>query len=113
MPVLSIDTNIKIEKGLGQTLRELSQLCSNLLGKPEQYVMVQLNDEQNLIFAGSNEPAANCSLTSLDLTDEHTKDYSEAICSYLEDRLEIPANRIYIEFKSPQRSLFGWNKSTF
>lgn len=113
MPVLTINTNIKIENALGQTMRELSQLCANILGKPEQYVMVQLNEEQNLIFAGSSDPAASCSLASLGLTDDHTRDYSDAICAYLEDRLAIPAARIYIEFKSPERSLFGWNKSTF
>lgn len=113
MPVLSINTNINIEQSPGQTMRELSQLCANLLGKPEKYVMIQLNDNQNLIFAGSNEAAANCSLTSLGLSDEHTAEYSAAICGYLQDRLNIPAARIYIEFKSPERSMFGWNSSTF
>lgn len=113
MPVLSINTNIKIDKDMSQALGELSQLCARFLDKPEQYVMVQINDEQNLIFAGSSDAAASCSLTSLGLTDEHTREYSEAICSYLDDHLNIPANRIYIEFKSPERRFFGWNKGTF
>jgi len=111
MPVLDINTNIKIEDD--NALAELSHLCAEILGKPESYVMVHINDQQKLIFAGSNEAAASCSLTSLGLTDQNTKIYSEKICSYLESKLNIPASRTYIEFKSPERSMFGWNKSTF
>ena len=111
MPVLTIDTNIKVEQQ--SALNDLSLLCSEMLGKPESYVMVHINDMQKLIFAGTDEAAANCSLTSLGLSDQHSAEYSEKICNYLESSLNIPSSRIYIEFKSPERSLFGWNKSTF
>ena len=111
MPVLTINTNIKIERK--ESLQDLSRLCAEMLGKPESYVMIQINDEQKLIFAGSDAAAAYCSLTSLGMTDEHTATYSERICGYLETNLKIPAARTYIEFKSPERKLFGWNKSTF
>ncbi len=111
MPVLTINTNIKVEQQ--NILNDLSRLCAEMLGKPESYVMIHINDQQKLIFAGTDEAAANCSLTSLGLSDQHTANYSEKICSYLETNLKIPAARTYIEFKSPERSLFGWNKSTF
>ena len=111
MPVLTVCTNIKIEQE--SALKDLSSLCAEITGKPEAYVMIHINDQQKLIFAGTDEPAANCSLTSLGLNDQQTAGYSEKICNYLETALNIPAARTYIEFKSPERSLFGWNKSTF
>ncbi|MDH5392862.1 MAG: phenylpyruvate tautomerase MIF-related protein [Gammaproteobacteria bacterium] len=111
MPVFVINTNIKIEHDA--VLHELSQLCADMLGKPESYVMIQINDQQKLIFAGSHQPAALCSLTSLGLNQQQTAGFSEKICGYLSSHLNIPAARTYIEFKSPERSLFGWNKSTF
>ncbi|MDH5518370.1 MAG: phenylpyruvate tautomerase MIF-related protein [Gammaproteobacteria bacterium] len=111
MPVLTINSNIKIDDD--SVLTELSQLCAKMLCKPENYVMVQINDQQKLIFAGSNDPAASCSLTSLGLNDKHTAEYSQQLCQFMESKLGIPANRIYIEFKSPERRLFGWDKRTF
>lgn len=113
MPVLTVNTNIKLEKDLKATLKQLSELCSKTLAKPENYVMIQINDQQNLLFAGTDEPAASCSLTSLGMTDQNTAEYSNQICQFLETHLQIPSDRIYIEFKAPERSLFGWNKSTF
>lgn len=111
MPVLSISTNIFLEQE--NTLSELSTLVSKMLGKPENYVMIHLNDQQKLLFAGSDEAAALCSLTNLGMTGKHAADYSKVICNYLETNLNIPADRVYIEFKSPERSLFGWNNGTF
>jgi len=111
MPVLTIDTNIVIEQT--DVLNQLSALIAKTLGKPESYVMIKLNDQQQLLFAGTDEAAAYCSLTSLGLNDNNTASYSETICHFLESNLNIPAARTYIEFKSPERSLFGWNKGTF
>lgn len=113
MPVLTINTNIKLTTDINTSLKELSALCSSMLAKPENYVMVHINEQQHLIFAGTSEAAASCSLISLGMTDQHTADYSNQICQYLETHFQIPASRIYIEFKAPERSLFGWNKSTF
>ena len=112
MPVFTLDTNITISEP-GVILAELTQLCSTTLGKPESYVMVHINDQQHLMFAGSTDALAKCSLASLGMSDENTGEYSAKICSYLESRLGIPPNRCYIEFKAPERSMFGWNNSTF
>jgi len=111
MPVLTIDTNIVIEQA--DVLNKLSVLIAKTLSKPESYVMIKLNDQQQLLFAGTDEAAAYCSLTSLGLSTDDTATISESICQFLESTLNIPAARTYIEFKSPERSLFGWNKATF
>jgi len=113
MPVLTINTNIKVEADITAILHDLSALCSDILDKPESYVMVHVNQQQALLFGGSADAAASCSLASLGLSEKNTTEYSEKICNYLETHLNIPATRIYIEFKAPERSMFGWNKATF
>ena len=113
MPVLTIDTNVTIPTDIGDYLHDLSSFCAQLLNKPESYVMVKVCQQQNLLFGGTDEPAAYCTLTSLGLTDEFTQSHSASLCQQIEDTLKIPSDRIYIEFKAPERSFFGWNKRTF
>jgi phenylpyruvate tautomerase len=112
MPLLEITTNTRIDNS--QTIAEqASSLTADILGKPESYVMVKIQPEQVLIFAGSNEPAAHVKLKSLGLPENRTADFSSSICSFIRSELNINSNRIYIEFSSPQRHMWGWDKRTF
>jgi phenylpyruvate tautomerase PptA (4-oxalocrotonate tautomerase family) len=113
MPVLTVNTNITLSDDADKLMHELSALCADMLGKPESYVMVHLNPEQHLIFAGSDAPAAFCSLTSLGMSNSNTATYSARLCHFLQAELGIPPERIYIEFKAPDRTMFGWNNTTF
>ena len=112
MPVLQITTNQAIDDS-GALAREASKLTADMLGKPESYVMVNINAEADLIFAGSSEPCARLMLESLGLPESETKSYSETLCGFIEQHLGIPPSRTYIEFISPERHMFGWNNSTF
>jgi len=112
MPVLHIHTNITIEHK-DEFLNQTSNLVAQALGKPESYVMILLSDDKPMSFAGEQEPTAFLELKSLGLDSGQTHDLSNTLCSYLEDKLHIPSHRIYIEFTSPERAMFGWDKSTF
>lgn len=112
MPYLKMTTNQKIDNQ--QILcKQLSELAAEILGKPESYVMVELNDQANLIFAGSDDPAAHLKLKSLGLPEDKTAAYSRALCELLQNECAIPASRIYIEYSGPARHLWGWNNQTF
>jgi len=112
MPVLQITTNVTI--GDADTLaKQASSLVAEILGKPESYVMVNINDNADLIFAGTNEPCAHLMLKSLGLPESETKAYSEKLCSFVEQQLGVSPSRTYIEFFNPERHMFGWNNSTF
>jgi phenylpyruvate tautomerase PptA (4-oxalocrotonate tautomerase family) len=114
MPTLRILTNVQVptddRAGL---LTRASRTVAELLGKPESYVMVILDDGRDMLFAGSTEPAAYLELKSLGLPEGKTADYSRALCELLTSVLAIPAGRVYIEFAAPPRHLFGWNGGTF
>jgi len=112
MPLVTLTTN--------QALADKSALClalskatADLLGKPESYVMVLVQDAQTLSFAGTKEPAALLQLKSLGLAEDLTSQYSEKLCNLVNEQVGIPSSRIYIEFSSPARHLWGWDKRTF
>jgi len=110
MPLLTIESNVECHSTL---LSKLSYEVATLLGKPESYVMVKYQHNQNMLFAGSDEAVAFLQLKSLGLPDNVTKDYSAALCSLISNEMGITPERIYIEFSAPERYHWGWNSSTF
>lgn len=112
MPLLEITTNINIENAQAIALKA-SKLTAELLGKPESYVMVKVHPKQILSFGGHNEPAAHIKLKSLGLAEDRTTEYSAKLCEFIHSVLNIHSDRIYIEFSSPQRHMWGWDGKTF
>ena len=112
MPLLELTTNTTIND-CQHIAQQASKLTAEILGKPESYVMVKIQPEQALIFAGTDEPAAHVKLKSLGLAENSTADFSEKICSFISSQLNINSARIYIEFASPERHMWGWDGKTF
>lgn len=112
MPLLDITTNIAIDDEQ-QLARQASKLTADLLGKPESYVMVKLQPQQTLLFGGNEQPAAHLKLKSLGLAEDRSAEFSSALCDFINQALNIDTARIYIEFSSPARHLWGWDKRTF
>jgi phenylpyruvate tautomerase len=114
MPTRRILTNAQVlPEDRPALLARASRTVAELLGKPESYVMVILEDRRDMLFAGTRAPAAYLELKSLGLAETKTADYSCALCDLLAATLGIPAERIYIEFSAPPAHLFGWNGGTF
>ena len=112
MPVLQITTNTRIDD-TDALVKQASSLTADMLGKPESYVMVNIDSGASLIFAGTNEPCAHLMLKSLGLPESETAAYSEKLCSFIEQQIGVPPARTYIEFVSPERHMFGWDNRTF
>lgn len=112
MPFIKVETNVHVDEA-AVVNKGLSTLAADMLGKPESYVMAVLEPGKNLVFGGSNDPAAYVTLDSIGLPESKTSDFSAIICAFLEDTLEVPADRIYIAFGDIQRNLFGWDGKTF
>jgi phenylpyruvate tautomerase PptA (4-oxalocrotonate tautomerase family) len=114
MPTLIIKTNVEVAPGRRKVLMEaFSAAVSEQLGKPERYVMVVLEGGRDMLFGADDAPAAYLELKSLGLPEDQTPALSQALCALLDRHFGIPAQRIYIEFASPLRHLFGWNGGTF
>jgi phenylpyruvate tautomerase PptA (4-oxalocrotonate tautomerase family) len=112
MPLLEITTNCSLQNA-DQLASKASKATAEILGKPESYVMVKVQPVQTLFFAGSGAPAAHMKLKSLGLPEERTAEYSEKLCQLMSDNTGIDSSRIYIEFASPERHMWGWDGRTF
>jgi len=114
MPLLKIQTNQELDPGRRAELaKQASSQVARMLGKPERYVMVALEYNPDMLFAGDNGPLAYLELKSIGLPGERTGDFSSTLCALVEQALEVPRDRIYIEFADAARSMWGWNGGTF
>ena len=114
MPYLLIQTNISIDSNLQRELiQKASKTVADMLGKSEAYVMVVLQPDTPMSFAGTFEPTAYLALKSLRLPEQQAAVFSETLCQFMQDMLQIQPEQIYIEFSSPQPALWGWNNKTF
>ena len=114
MPTLIIKTNaMAAPEDRRQLLKDASTLVADLLGKPDRYVMVILEPTPEMCFGGDMNPLAYLELKSLGLPEDRCKDFSAALCDFVEEHLNVPQDRVYIEFASPPRHLFGFNGGTF
>ncbi len=114
MPYLKLRTNQSIskEKSTG-LLPQLSQLIAHETGKPESYIMVELEGDKAMIFSGSNDALAYLECKSIGLNSNQAKSLSAAISQLLETELGVSSNRVYIEFTNCPADFWGWNGSTF
>ncbi|SIP97988.1 Macrophage migration inhibitory factor (MIF) [Alkalispirochaeta americana] len=114
MPVLHITTNqtIPAEDRSG-VLLAASTTVSEMLGKPESYVMVHLEDCQDLSFGGTSDPTCIMQLKSLGLPEEQTADFSSRLCDFADVHLSVEPDRTYIEFINPPRHMWGYDRHTF
>lgn len=114
MPYLKIQSNQTIEASKqAALLTKASALVATELGKPEAYVMVNIEPTRPMIFAGIDEPTAYLELKSIGLAESQTKPLSAALCQLIQNHLNIAQDRIYIEFTDAPRNMWGWNGSTF
>lgn len=114
MPYLKLKTNQTISQEQSpELLAELSQLLAKTIGKPERYVMVELDADRDMIFSASNEPLAYLECKSIGLSSSQASSLSVSISQVLNKALNIPVDRIYIEFSNCPAEFWGWNGSTF
>jgi len=114
MPTLRIVTNVQVPAtDRPALLARASLTLAEMLGKPESYAMAILEDGRDMLFAGTEAPAAYVELKSIGLPEGRAATYSRTLCDLLGSELGIPADRVYIEMASPAPRLFGWNGGTF
>ncbi len=114
MPYLAIKTNVKLSPDQRkELLRDASQTVSTRLGKPEKYVMISYTHCADMSFAGSDAPLAYLELKSIGLPEAETATLANTLSQLLALHMPVHASRVYIEFSSAERHLWGWNSGTF
>ena len=113
MPLLQIQTSSRATSPAG-LLKTLSAELARELGKPESYVMVAFENDAELLFGGTSEPACFAALKNIGtFTASQTERLSALLTQHLSAALSVAPGRIYIEFVNAQGHLWGHDGSTF
>jgi phenylpyruvate tautomerase len=112
MPYIKIQTNAEVGNKT-ELLKKLSRLSSEGIGKPESYIMTALSRVDEMTFDGTNDPVAFLECKSIGLKKDQTADLSDLLCAFCKTELNVPVNRVYIEFSSAEGVMWGWNGRTF
>lgn len=114
MPYLSIQTNTRLnESDKPGLLKQASALVAQALGKPERYVMVTIEPQKPMCFAGTDAPCAYLELKSIGLSVSSAAGLSAILAEFMESATGVAKDRIYTEFSDASRAYWGWNGSTF
>ncbi len=116
MPLIQVKTSVsQPEKSdVEGLLKSLSSRLAKHLGKPESYVMTAFEADVPMTFAGTTDPVCYIEIKSIGtMQPNQTKAMSQDFCQTINQTLNVPVNRIYIEFADAKGSMWGWNASTF
>lgn len=116
MPLIKVQTTVDAPEPtrVEGLLKILSSKLATHLGKPESYVMTAFEPNVAMTFAGTVEPVCYIEVKSIgNMSPAQTKAMSQDFCQTINEKLGVPANRIYIEFADAKAAMWGWNASTF
>lgn len=116
MPLISVKSSVSQSDSavIDNLLTTLSNKLAKHLSKPESYVMAAFEPDVKMTFAGTFDPVCYVEIKSIgNMKPEQTKAMSQEFCQIIEDNLGVSKQRIYIEFADAERSMWGWNGSTF
>ncbi|HEY3900993.1 MAG TPA: phenylpyruvate tautomerase MIF-related protein [Chthoniobacter sp.] len=114
MPLVKVETTvIPNQEKRDLVLTTLSKIAAETIGKPEQYMMVTMSPAA-MLMSGKPGDAAFVEVRSIGgLNSNVTKALSQKICACLGESLQIPQDRIYLNFVEVEAVNWGWNGATF
>ncbi len=100
MPYIKVDTTEKLTDDLKKQLcAEIAEMITVLPGKKIERTMVQIEDQQFMIFAGSYDKILR---VRVDLYKESPLEakqlFTEKISQLLSEKTVVPAERIYVTY---------------
>jgi phenylpyruvate tautomerase len=115
MPLIQVFTSAAAPAdGARSLLGELSKLAAVRFGKPERWVMTCLVPGLPMTFAGDRAPAALVTVKNVGkMSGDDTTYLSQEICKRVSKALDVPFDRIYIDFVDAVGAMWGWNGETF
>lgn len=112
MPVFTLNTNVKDVPADFKT--RMTNVLAKSLGKPVSYIAIHVNSGQDIIFGGTDEPAALCDLVSIGkLSVDSNKIHSKVIMALIQETLKVAPTRTYISFKNANKADIGYSSTTF
>ena len=109
MPYINVSTSAKIEDKK-KLLEEISILVSSLTNKSKRFVMAKLDDNSEMYFEDVN-PC--CFLEIKSIGSLNPSEMAKPLCNFVNEKMGIPIDKIYISFEDVPASMWAWNGRTF
>jgi len=114
VPYFAIKTNQDMnDTARANLLSSASAFVAELLGKSEAYVMVAIESGLSISFGASTHPTAYVVLHSIGLPAERCNEFAAKISQFVQAMLQVPKERVFIDFTDLHRDRFAWNGKTF
>ena len=109
MPYINVSTSAKVDNKK-KILEEISILISSLTNKSKRFVMAKLNDNCEMYF---NDDLPSCFVEIKSIGSLNPSEMTMPISDFVNEKIGIPIDRIYISFENVPASLWAWNGRTF
>ena len=110
MPLVTISTSKKIEDKK-EFIKKIAELTGNLTNKSLNYVMVRLDDSLDMYFSDSHAPC--CYLEIKSIGSINPSNMASKFSEFISKEIEIPSNRVYLNFEDVSSSNWAWDGKTF
>ena len=100
MPFIDSKISVAMSDDQKDALKTRLGKAVSIIGKPESYLMVGINDNYSLYFAGEKvERGADVEVSLLGSASSAAYEkMTGEICKILEEELEIPGNKVYVTY---------------
>ena len=109
MPYINISTSGNIEDKK-KFLEEISILVSSLTKKSKRFVMAKLDNNFEMYF---EDESPCCFLEIKSIGSLNPSDIAKPISIFVNEKIGIPIDKIYISFVDVSASMWAWNGRTF
>ena len=109
MPYINVSTSLKVEDKK-EFLNEISILISSLTNKSKRFVMAKLDDNCQMYF---DDKSPCCFLEIRSIGSLNPSEMSKPISTFVNEKMGIPLDKIYISFVDVPASMWAWNGRTF
>ena len=109
MPYINVSTSGKIEDKK-KFLEEISILVSSLTKKSKRFVMAKLDENSQMYF---EDESPCCFLEIKSIGSLNPSEMAKPISTFVNEKMGIPIDKIYISFVDVPASMWAWNGRTF
>lgn len=114
MPYLKLKSNKQLgENKKQQLMKDLTDLLIKDLNKPEKYIMIECEINRSMTFGNNDDILAFIELRSIRLPEDKTGELTKSLTNFVKNNLEIPADRVFINYINIQPHMWGFNGNTF
>jgi len=109
MPFINVSTSVKVNDKV-KFLEEISIFISSLTNKSRRFVMAKIDDNCQMYF---EDETPSCFLEIKAIGSLNPSEMAKPISDFVNQKIGIPIDRIYISFEDVPASLWAWNGRTF